>query len=49
MKSKTRRRVIALVLCMVMLLSCGVTTLAEGNTAEPAVTGRDRGTGKCFR
>ena len=39
MKSKTRRRVIALVLCMVMLLSCGVTTLAEGNTAEPAVTG----------
>ena len=38
MKSKTRRRVIALVLCMVMLLSCGVTTLAEGNTAEPAVT-----------
>ena len=39
MKSKMRRRVIALVLCMVMLLSCGVTTLAEGNTAEPAVTG----------
>ena len=39
MKSKTRRRVIALVLCMVMLLSCGVTTLAEVNTAEPAVTG----------
>ncbi len=38
MKSKTRRRVIAFVLCMVMLLSCGVTTLAEGNTAEPAVT-----------
>ena len=31
MKSRVKKRVIALMLCMVMVLSSGISTLAEGD------------------
>lgn len=41
MKSKTKRRIIAWILCMVMLLGCGMSTLAEGESEDPAVVEND--------
>lgn len=38
MKSRVKKRVIALMLCMVMVLSSGISTLAEGDAGEPETT-----------
>lgn len=38
MKSRVKKRVIALMLCMVMVLSSGISTLAEGDAGTPEAT-----------
>ena len=35
MKSNIKKRVLAVVLCMVLMLSTGISTMADGEVAEP--------------